>query len=105
MRGEARLPEQLASDHTPYWTRIYGEAPTSTEVCGSLNRVLTALKAARLVIGHTPQKSGITFDCDQKLARIDVGLSAFYGNNPTEVLQIAGGKMTVIKETPKPDSP
>jgi len=97
MRGAALLPRHLANEHTPFWTRTYGESPASEAVCTALDEVLTSLKAARLVVGHTPQKSGITFDCNRKLARIDVGLSAYYGNNPTEVLEIAGGEMRVVR--------
>lgn len=97
MRGAASLPKHLANDHTPFWTRTYGESPAPEAVCAVLDEVLSSLKAARLVVGHTPQKSGITFDCNRKLARIDVGLSAYYGNNPTEVLEIAGGAMRVVK--------
>jgi hypothetical protein len=97
MRGAASLPKHLANEHTPFWTRTYGESPASEEVCAVLDEVLSSLKAARLVIGHTPQKSGITFDCNRKLARIDVGLSAYYGNNPTEVLEIVGGAMRILK--------
>ncbi len=98
MRGEAPLPKQLEGEHTPFWTRVYGEAPAAEGTCASLERVLYSLKAARLVIGHTPQKSGITFDCDRKLARIDVGLSAYYGDNPTEVLEITGSNLKVLHE-------
>lgn len=104
MRGEAPLPHQLAGEHTPFWTRAYGEAPAAADTCTSLDRVLTALQGARLVIGHTPQKSGITFDCNDKLARIDVGLSAYYGDNPAEVLEIAGTAMKVIRESSRSDA-
>jgi len=97
MRGDSLLPKHLANEHTPFWTRTFGESPASEEVCTALDDVLSSLKVARLVVGHTPQKSGITFDCNRKLARIDVGLSAYYGNNPTEVLEIAGGEMRVVK--------
>jgi hypothetical protein len=96
MRGQSPLPHQLAGEHTPFWTRTFGEAPASNDTCASLDRVLSALKGARLVVGHTPQKSGITFDCNDKLARIDVGLSAYYGKHPTEVLEITGTTMKAI---------
>ena len=98
MRGEAPLPKHLEGEHTTFWTRTYGDSPAAEGACASLQRVLTALKSARLVIGHTPQKNGISFDCDRKLARIDVGLSAHYGSNPTEVLEITGGTMQVLRE-------
>ena len=100
MRGEAPLRTKLQGEKTPFWIRDYGET-ANAEVCTKLKSVLTALKAARLVVGHTPQKSGISFDCDRQLARIDVGLSAYYGENPTEVLEIAGGAMRVLHDGPK----
>ena len=99
MRGEAQLPKKLQGDRTPFWIRDYGELGRD-EVCTELDRVLRALKAARLVVGHTPQKSGISFGCDRRLARIDVGLSSYYGNNPTQVLEIAGSVMHVLHDDP-----
>jgi hypothetical protein len=98
MRGDARLPNALAGDQTPFWTRVYGESPAPAQACALLDDALSSLKATRLVVGHTPQKAGITFDCDRKLARIDVGLSAYYGNNPTEVLEIRANQMRVLRE-------
>ena len=98
MRGEAPLPKKLQGDNTPFWIRDYGEQ-VGDEVCAKLDAVLKVLNAARLVVGHTPQKAGISFGCNDRLARIDVGLSAYYGHNPTEVLEIADGKMRVLKET------
>ena len=95
MRGEAALPKKLQGDHTPFWIRDYGEH-TDDEACAKLDKVLSELKAKRLVVGHTPQRGGITFDCNRKLARIDVGLSAYYGNNATEVLEIVGDTMRVL---------
>jgi len=95
MRGEAALPKKLQGDHTPFWIRDYGEH-TNEDTCTKLDKVLASLKAKRLVVGHTPQRGGITFDCNRRLARIDVGLSAYYGNNPTEVLEIAGDTMRIL---------
>ena len=97
MRGEGPLPKKLQGDNTPFWIRDYGEQ-VGEEVCAKLDIVLKVLKATRLVVGHTPQKAGISFGCNEHLARIDVGLSAYYGHNPTEVLEIADGKMRVLKE-------
>ena len=59
-------------------------------------RVLQQVGAKRLVVGHTVQKSGINSACGDKLFRIDVGLSAYYGDNPTQVLEIAGGRSRVL---------
>jgi hypothetical protein len=104
MRAEAPLPTALADEHTPFWTRTYGEAPASDKTCSRLDEVLASLKATRLVVGHTPQKAGITFDCNQKLARIDVGLSAYYGNNPTEALEITAKGTRVLRAAAASDA-
>ena len=101
MRGEAKLPKSLESDSTPYWVRDYG-LDVPPETCAALDQVLAKLHAARLVVGHTPQKDGITFACDGKVARIDVGLSAHYGNHAATVLEIRDGKMRVLTEAHKP---
>jgi hypothetical protein len=98
MRGETKLPHALEGDDMPYWIRDYGEE-VSQESCAALDQALSRLSAVRLVIGHTPQKSGISFACGGKVARIDVGLSSHYGNHPATVLEIREGKMRVL-ETP-----
>jgi hypothetical protein len=95
MRGDAALPRSLESDESPYWLRDYGDDVT-VEECAALELVLTRLKAARLVIGHTPQKGGITFACAGKVARIDVGLSSDYGGRAATVLEIQDGKVGVL---------
>jgi hypothetical protein len=95
MRGDAALPPSLEGDDTPYWVRDYGEEVTPA-ACAALEQALNQLKAVRLVVGHTPQKGGITFACDGKVARIDVGLSAYYGNRAATVLEIRDGTVRVL---------
>lgn len=64
--------------------------------CEVLNRVLKETSAKRLVVGHTVQKDGINGACQDRLFRIDVGLSAYYGDRPAQVLEItAGGARTL----------
>lgn len=99
MRGQAPLPNALLAEDTPYWSRIFGGHGGKRHACQVLDEVLTALGAAHMVVGHTPQKDGITFDCNDKLARIDVGLSAYYGSNPTEVLEIKAGHLRALRGT------
>ena len=57
-----------------------------------LTTVLSAYGARRLVIGHTPNLRGIVITPDNKLARIDTGISRFYGG-PLSWLEIAGDRM------------
>lgn len=98
MRGTGRLGPLLAGDEAPYWDRTYGDSVTDAD-CRMLDGVLAELSVKRLVVGHTPQKSGITFACDKHVARIDVGLSRFYGSSRPAVLEVAGDQLNVLTET------
>lgn len=57
-----------------------------------LTAVLAAYGAKRLVIGHTPSLAGIFISTDGRLARIDTGISRYYGG-PVSWLEIVGGRM------------
>ena len=57
-----------------------------------LDAVLAAYGAQRLVIGHTPSVKGIQITANGKLARIDTGISRFYGG-PLSWLEIVGDKL------------
>lgn len=67
-----------------------GPRPTIDE---ELTAVLAALGAKRMVIGHTPSPSGIQITNGGRLARIDTGISRFYGG-PLTWLEIAGDRLT-----------
>jgi len=58
-----------------------------------LAAVLAATGAKRMVIGHTPSLNGIAITNGGRLARIDTGISRFYGG-PLSWLEIAGDRMT-----------
>jgi hypothetical protein len=62
----------------------------------SIDQELTAVLAAyggeRLVIGHTPLLSGIAISNGGRLARIDTGISRYYGG-PLTWLEIVGNQM------------
>lgn len=87
------LPGSLAGDESPVWHRGYamevGEAG-----CAELTRALDLVGARRMVVGHTVQERGITSACDERIWRIDVGLSRYYGG-PREVLEIDGDAIEV----------
>lgn len=110
MRGTKPLPRALVGDDTPFWDRTYGETATDAD-CERLQGVLAKLGAKRLVVGHTPQRDGVTFACDGRVARIDVGLSRYYGGHSTAVLEIQGSSVRVLTEkdlatsTSKPHRP
>jgi hypothetical protein len=95
MKGERPLPTALQGDDAPFWVREYGEQVTGPD-CEALASVLTQVGAKRLVVGHTPQKGGITFACGGRVARIDVGLSVAYGRQALAVLSIDSGEARVV---------
>lgn len=57
-----------------------------------LNAVLAAYGAKRLVIAHTPILTGIAITNGGRLARIDTGISRYYGG-PLSWLEIVGKQM------------
>ena len=57
-----------------------------------LDAVLAAYGAKRLVVGHTPSLKGIQITNNGKLARIDTGISSYYGG-PLTWLEIIGDRM------------
>jgi hypothetical protein len=89
-------PRILLQEDGPIWSRMYSAAP-GREECAILKETLDKLGAKRMVMGHTPQRSGISPACESRGWRIDTGLSKFYGG-PTQALAIEGDTVTVLKE-------
>jgi hypothetical protein len=99
MRGERpELPRPMQSDDAPVWTRLYGERNPDAIACDALESALDALRVKRLVVGHTVQKSGINPACNERVFRIDIGLSRYYGTKPAQVLEIQGDTVKVLQE-------
>jgi hypothetical protein len=96
------LPAALSGEDAPVWTRIYGSPEVDEATCQMLGRVLAQVGAKRLVVGHTVQKNSISSACGERLFRIDVGLSAYYGDNPAEVLEITAQGTRVLKAGSEP---
>jgi hypothetical protein len=99
--GQAQAPAIVTSERGPDWVRDFSQDPVSEEECALLGRALDALGAQRMVIGHTVQKSGISSACGERVYRIDVGLSRFYGG-PIQILQITpkssgGSSVEILK--------
>jgi hypothetical protein len=98
------LSKALASDDSPVWTRFYG-GDMDAAGCEVLGRVLKDTGAKRLVVGHTVQKDGINAACQDRLFRIDVGLSAYYGDRPAQVLEITAAGTRVLTASPPSTRP
>ena len=94
--GGRVAPAGVASSTGPVWVRDYSLDPVSENTCASLASVLDALGVARMVVGHTPQKNGITSACGERVYRIDVGLARYYGEGPIQVLEIADGVVRTL---------
>lgn len=98
MSGKGAIPAPAKDPEGPLWTRRYSQDDTGID-CAGLSAALAALGAKRMVVGHTPQRSGITNACDGKVWRIDTGLSRHYGG-PVEVLEIRGDTVAVLRAPP-----
>ena len=92
-------PLSVTNERAPIWVRDYSDGDPSSAACAELGRVLSALSAKRLIIGHTVQKEGINSACAGKVWRIDVGLSRFYGGKPS-ALEIRGDQVRVLEAAP-----
>ena len=96
MRGERdAAPAILAAEDAPIWDRRFSLEDEQPD-CLLLARVLEAVPARRMVVGHETQRDGITSACAERIWRIDVGLAKFYGG-PTEVLEIRGPAVRVLR--------
>lgn len=97
LRGESKAPPPIVvAEDGVVWARHYSASP-GREECATLARVLESLGKKRMVMGHTPQKPGISAACDDKAWRIDTGMSRHYGGS-VEVLEITGDSVKVLKE-------
>lgn len=94
--GDRRAPDSVASEAAPIWVREYSLDPVAPSACDRLGEVLAALKVRRMVVGHTVQSKGISSACDERVWRIDVGLSRYYGDGPIQVLEIQRDQVRVL---------
>lgn len=103
MRGSLGHPPRLMVDpEGPVWTRVYGDETLDERACATLSEALGKLGVRRMVVGHTVQRRGVTSACDDRVWRIDVGLSGYYGGR-TEALEIRGDRVSVLRtETTSP---
>jgi hypothetical protein len=88
----SQMPPAARDVDGPVWSRIYATPP---EACEDLARSLKILDVSRMVVGHTTDIRGISSACDQRVWRIDVGLSKHYGG-PLQALEIVGDRVTLL---------
>jgi len=97
LAGKIReLPAVLSAESGPVWMRDYGSPEVGEATCEAVGRVLAQVGAKRLIVGHTVQEHGISSACQERLFRIDVGLSAFYGAKAPQVLEVTAGGARIL---------
>ena len=89
-----KMPSYLRGREALVWSRHFSQAQNCQ--CDLLAEVLAMTNMSRMVVGHTIQEGGITSACDQKVFRVDVGLSKGCGDGPLEVLQILNDKDVTV---------
>jgi hypothetical protein len=80
------------------WNREYGSSEPS---CNSINKVTKLLNVGHMIIGHTVQDN-INSKCDNKLWRVDVGLSSAFDTGNMEILEILDNGISSSKNNNKP---
>ena len=66
----------LTKETSIIWNRHYGNEDTN---CNMVENVTKMLKVGHMIVGHTVQKK-INSKCQDKLWRVDVGISKIFGN-------------------------
>ncbi len=91
--GDA-LPTVVINDENgPLWYRglATGTGSGGRSAESELDAALKVNNAVRLVVGHTPEKTGVRLRFGGKLVLIDSAISSYYGG-PLGWLEISGGK-------------
>ncbi len=99
MLGEGMFPAVMRGENAPTWTRYYSAPKGGVDPCPRLQETLDALDVKRMVVGHTPQMSGVTSRCDGKLWLVDVGMARHYGGEPAALEILASGETHVLTAT------
>ncbi|KAJ8751205.1 hypothetical protein K2173_016386 [Erythroxylum novogranatense] len=84
------------------WNRLYSRDTTEldyriNQVQSILEETLESLKAKGMVVGHTPQVSGINCKYGCSIWRVDVGMSRGVLNSRPEVLEIKENEARVVR--------
>ena len=80
------------------WNRDYG---SNNPRCDKFNKISKMLNVGHMIVGHTIQDN-INSKCDNKLWRVDVGISGIFKTNKMEVLEILDDGVASISNNYKP---
>ncbi|GFR41016.1 hypothetical protein Agub_g1448 [Astrephomene gubernaculifera] len=91
--GPCKPPVVAMGANSVMWNRSLSKDFASPNeryhACRNLQQALARVGGRRLVVGHTPQVGGANCECDNRVWRIDVGMSQGVLNRPVQVLEIA----------------
>ncbi|KAL3850565.1 hypothetical protein ACJIZ3_012447 [Penstemon smallii] len=85
------------------WSRLYSRDLSDLEdfqinqIQSILHETLEAVGAKAMVVGHTPQATGVNCEFNCSIWRIDVGMSSGVLDSRPEVLEIREGKARAIR--------
>lgn len=85
------------------WNRLYSRDTSDLEdynieqIQSVLDTTLQVLGAKAMVVGHTPQTTGVNCKYNCSIWRVDVGMSSGVLDSRPEVLEIRGDKTRVIR--------
>lgn len=86
------------------WNRLYSRDTTDLEdyhieqIQSVLDSTLQVVGAKAMVVGHTPQTTGVNCKYNCSIWRIDVGMSSGVLDSRPEVLEIRGDKTRIIRK-------
>ena len=86
------------------WTRDLGYNHQKPLTCRKLNKELKTFHVGQLVIGHSIQEQGINSVCDNRVWRIDIGMSDAFniGSKKIQILEILDNGMPLPSNRHKP---
>ncbi|XP_031476609.1 shewanella-like protein phosphatase 2 [Nymphaea colorata] len=92
-QGDSKPPSCVRGRDSVVWLRRYSTKSVGDGDCSVLQHALETIpNAKRMIVGHTIQESGINGACQNRVIRIDVGMSKGCGNGMPEVLEITRNK-------------
>lgn len=89
------VPEGIDASDGLTWTRKFS-LNTGPKECDLLKESLEILGVKRMIVAHTVQLDGINNACDEKVWRVDVGMSNHYGGK-AQALEIIGDEINILK--------
>ncbi|CAN6485680.1 unnamed protein product [Victoria cruziana] len=93
MKGDSKPPSCVRGRDSVVWLRRYSTKHVGDGDCSVLQHALETIpNAKRMIVGHTIQESGISGACQNRVIRIDVGMSKGCINGIPEVLEITRNK-------------